>query len=731
MIARIILALLLLTGVAAAQPSGPTGGGYSTGSAGLTLQNPTSVTSYTLQSSDCNTAIPFTASTTVIVTLPATLPLGCEVGELQDGTGTVVNYGGAGALLNSLYNATYSLNTALFLQVSSQPTSLTNTWTVLNVGRYYSPSGTVMPTLPPAVFTPTATYYVSPTGSDSAAGTSPATAWQTITKVNNFATFAPGTAILFQGGQSWTGCLALIGGGNVSGSTTSTLGIILSTYGTGNATFTSNCPGTGSGNQGPKSAVVKFDNINGIYASNIVAQCNNTGTQYGILVQNSQNSNALSGVTLTSDSASGCNISTSATEDVSADIAILPKNTVGSCVQINNVLINGVTASGTSLTGTDDVGILLNGCAASTGVTNATVINSTVTDIGGRASGVYGGGSGNGILCNGCLYANFAYNTVSYGGANVTTCGGPGGIWSYDTGSIWINHNEVNHMGWSGAQPSGACDQLAYDLDGCTYNSVISYNHSDNNAGNAWEFYQDSYPASGYCPAVVWGPNYIHHNISENDMTSNISTNSHANGQSLGVLSAAGGTGNTPGTEYYFNNTAVNNITTEIGTCIGFYAPPNAGVFDDNLCQMNGTTSYVALDGSGNAFPPTMIMDYNSYYYTNNAGNFQVYSMPGGNNWYTLSGWCSGTGFDCHSIQTAPGFSGTPAYAACTVTSNSGPQPCPTALTLSSNANARGTGVALSANAYASWYNTVATDYYGAGVPSTYGSGWNMGASGN
>lgn len=62
---------------------------------------------------------------------------------------------------------------------------------------------------------PAATYYVDATGgSDSNAGTSAATAWQTLTKVNSIAAFAAGDAILFARGRTWTGQLAPKGSGS-------------------------------------------------------------------------------------------------------------------------------------------------------------------------------------------------------------------------------------------------------------------------------------------------------------------------------------------------------------------------------------------------------------------------------------------------------------------------------------------------------------------------------------
>ena len=71
-----------------------------------------------------------------------------------------------------------------------------------------------------------ADYYVDPAGNDSATGTSAATPWKTLAKVNA-TTFLPGDNILFKKGGAWTGSLQPQGSGNSSAQ------ITLGSYGTG------------------------------------------------------------------------------------------------------------------------------------------------------------------------------------------------------------------------------------------------------------------------------------------------------------------------------------------------------------------------------------------------------------------------------------------------------------------------------------------------------------------
>ncbi|HYB27434.1 MAG TPA: right-handed parallel beta-helix repeat-containing protein [Solirubrobacteraceae bacterium] len=95
------------------------------------------------------------------------------------------------------------------------------------------------PPAPPATPSPPAapaisgvTYYVSPSGSDSNSGTSPAQAWRTVARVNS-AALAPGDGVLFEGGQSFSDQVLM-----PSSSGTAEEPIVLGSYGQGQATIT-------------------------------------------------------------------------------------------------------------------------------------------------------------------------------------------------------------------------------------------------------------------------------------------------------------------------------------------------------------------------------------------------------------------------------------------------------------------------------------------------------------
>jgi len=77
-----------------------------------------------------------------------------------------------------------------------------------------------------------AVYYVSSQGDDTKAGTSPATAWRTLQKVNN-TQLKPGDSVLLQGGQTFDGPLVPWGSGKQGKP------VVFASYGSGKATIAS------------------------------------------------------------------------------------------------------------------------------------------------------------------------------------------------------------------------------------------------------------------------------------------------------------------------------------------------------------------------------------------------------------------------------------------------------------------------------------------------------------
>jgi hypothetical protein len=80
----------------------------------------------------------------------------------------------------------------------------------------------------------TNTYYISPTGNDNAAGTSASAPWQSISKINAM-NIAPGSTILFQGGQTFQGSIYF---NNLDANDVANK-VVLSSYGTGKAIINS------------------------------------------------------------------------------------------------------------------------------------------------------------------------------------------------------------------------------------------------------------------------------------------------------------------------------------------------------------------------------------------------------------------------------------------------------------------------------------------------------------
>ncbi len=98
------------------------------------------------------------------------------------------------------------------------------------------------------------TYYLTPTGSDTADGLSPQTAWQTVNRANK-QQFMPGDQVLFQGGSQFTGMLTL----TAEDAGTPTLPVTITSFGQGQAIL-----------QNPDTSAISISDAGGMVVKNLL-----------------------------------------------------------------------------------------------------------------------------------------------------------------------------------------------------------------------------------------------------------------------------------------------------------------------------------------------------------------------------------------------------------------------------------------------------------------------------
>lgn len=317
-----------------------------------------------------------------------------------------------------------------------------------------------------------ATYYVSPSGNDNNNGTTPATAWRTIAKVNQ-RTFAAGDRILFQAGAVFAGSLFF----ESTDKGTTAAPIVIGSYGTGRATIDG---GTSDG--------ILLYNTSGFEIRGVN------------FVGSGRTTNQGSGVTVYAD---------------------LPLG-----VKLPYLRIDSVDAGGFG-----QYGISIGTWNFSTGFSDVRVTNSSAHDNGqggvtSYAQNAYANqnfyvghvtaynntgvpgqptNSGSGIVLGSVTGGVIERCVARDNGALNTASEGPVGIWAYDSDGITIQYNESYRN-----RTSGTADGGGFDLDQNTRNSKVQYNYSHDNDG------------PGYL--IAHAPNNSNHsgntiryNISEND----------------------------------------------------------------------------------------------------------------------------------------------------------------------------------------------------------------------
>ena len=302
----------------------------------------------------------------------------------------------------------------------------------------------------------TSTYYVSPAGADTAAGTSPETAWRTLARVDE-AKLRPGDRVLLQGGKRFAGELALTQ--TDAGSAADP--VVVGSYGQGRAIITSGSSG-----------IVIYDTA-GVDVENLVVNGTSSSRPTGI------------GINLYSD---------------------LPGNRKLSGVRINDVDVSGFV-----------YGIGIGGGRGTTGFRDVHVLDSTLhdnlddglisyapsfdsahpqyahEDI--DVSGVHsyrnqgdvedtGTDTGNGIVLGNVQDATIAWSTADDNGGKGTANEGPVGIWTYDSTGVVIDHN----LSYAN-RTSNLSDGDGFGLDENTSDCYLEYNVSYGNAGAGYLLY--------------------------------------------------------------------------------------------------------------------------------------------------------------------------------------------------------------------------------------------------
>jgi hypothetical protein len=311
---------------------------------------------------------------------------------------------------------------------------------------------------------------------------------QTITKLNGL-TLVNGQIINFNGGDTFSGSIALSG----------TSGVTVQAYGTGQ-------PIVSSGNS---ATCITATNTPRLTIQNIICTGggNTTNSTNGIYVNNNQGGNTkLAGPTIDNVTVSGYGLS-----------GILIQGGNGSSgfnnVMIENSTIHDSTGNGAQLTGC----IVFNAASYGSGTmtpahTNVTIQNNLAYNCTGKSSGNKNW-TGSGIMLGETSTALVTGNVVhDFGTSANYSGGGPYGIWANDSAGITISFNEV----YNGNSLSNI-DGGGFDLDGGVINSVVEYNYAHDNAGPCVLMY-----AYNDGSVTTWHDNTARYNVCQNNASTNL-----------------------------------------------------------------------------------------------------------------------------------------------------------------------------------------------------------------
>ncbi|MFT4204162.1 MAG: right-handed parallel beta-helix repeat-containing protein [Chitinophagaceae bacterium] len=300
------------------------------------------------------------------------------------------------------------------------------------------------------------TYYVSPDGNDSNAGTDSAAPWQSLAKVNSM-TFAPGDRLLLQSGGVWNDTLCPKGSGKEG------LPIVIDKYG-GEHKPRINGGGKVNGSSALSLNKVAYWEVNNLEITNAVP----AGVTYvaiGIKVNG--------GVRSEDSSYGNITIRNCYVHDVDAATAHQPNYHKGSggiilVGKLSDVLVQGCHIANCSVEG-----------LRSTGFAEMERRSKNIVFDHNLIENIYGDGI---VMAQVSGGSRITHNTVR--NACMTNDINFAGIWTVGSRNTLVAYNEVYGMKGGGPHDGMAFDADGWDNPSATDGDIFEYNYShDNNGG--------------------------------------------------------------------------------------------------------------------------------------------------------------------------------------------------------------------------------------------------------
>jgi len=484
---------------------------------------------------------------------------------------------------------------------------------------------------------------------------------QTLPKAQSLS-YQPGATINFNGGDNFTGCWALTPT-NVSGGGSASNPIVVQSYGTGVATWTSNCTGDFF-------PLLDIAGVNGITVQNLRLVGGNPAANIGILIEGPGDTIAVQNTEITGFAGPD--------GQASSEIMVLGAGArlSSGCGALNHVTIMNNVLHGATPTSHDRNGIYGYGCDRN--ITNVVYSNNHVYNMGGIAP-TNGALSPNGIAFTSVAGGLAEHNLVHDIGANNATCGGPTGIIAYESDSITIRFNEAYNV--MPVNFTAGCDWVGFDLDGGVTNSIVDYNYGHNNGGACLLNFPNA------------GPNIFRYNVCENNDL---------------VTGSRGQIAINPSLVQVYGNTIYappgSNGSGEPPACIflGYNGSFATGSFiENNLCDFHRTSQFNISAGISIGNSDASAVTAKNNLYSSNVNYWQFNATVTTTLAATQAAGKEQGSIEADPLLAAPGTGATCGNAVLTT----GPQPCPSAYRLQHGSPALGAGISVN--------NDGGRDYYG------------------